>query len=75
MNGQDASEDAQLLFRLSNEFAFVEVSLVRFGNGERLLVSSPSRGTAVHLDPVVLDVLSAASPEDLARLVAGDLDR
>lgn len=59
---------------LSNEFAFVEVSKVSSGNGERLLVSSPSRERSVHLDPVVLDALTAFTPKQLTWIVESSLD-
>ncbi|OZC77216.1 hypothetical protein CH251_05335 [Rhodococcus sp. 06-462-5] len=71
------TEDDETLveFRVSNEFAFVDVALQKFGNGERLMVRSHSRNTSILLDPVVLEVLSSLTPPDLEALVARDLDR
>ena len=60
---------------ISNEFAFVTVSRVRVGNGERLRISSSGDQTSILLDSVVLEVISRATPEELTALVARDFDR
>ena len=69
-----AGEDEET-WTISNEFAFVTVSRVRVGNGERLRISSSGDQSSVLLDSVVLEVISRASPEDLNALVARDFDR
>lgn len=60
---------------LSNEFAFVELDIVRYGNGERLSITSPSRGTTGYVDPVVLQAISSMDAEELRSLVTRNLDQ
>ncbi|MGQ4600340.1 hypothetical protein [Nocardia sp. R6R-6] len=60
---------------LSNEFAFVELDIIRYGNGERLSITSPSRGTTSYVDPVVLQAISSMDAEELRSLVTRNLDQ
>lgn len=43
---------------LGNEFARVQVSVVRTRNGVRLELASPKLGYRLHLDPVELEALT-----------------
>ncbi len=70
-DGEDSGETRVV----SNEFAFVHVSVVPVGNGQRLRISSPSRETTILLDSVVLEAMTTATPEDLSAFVTRDLDR
>jgi hypothetical protein len=45
-------------FTVTNEFAEVTVSLVRYGNGHRVEVRSERWGTAIWLDAVELEALT-----------------
>lgn len=55
---------------IANEFNDVEVRSVRTGNGVRLEILSPRRGTRVLLDAVVLDCLSYQPPETFTEMLA-----
>jgi hypothetical protein len=68
-------EDSGETWVVSNEFAFVHVSMVTVGNGQRLQISSPSRDTSILLDSVVLEAMTTATPEDLSAFVTRDQDR
>ncbi len=54
---------------VTNEFAIVSFGKVQTGNGERLVLDSPTKQRRVLLDPVVLDALTGFSPEELSHLV------
>ena len=54
---------------IANEFADVVVRRVRTRNGMRLEISSPRRGTRVHLDAVALDCLSYQPPETFTEML------
>lgn len=55
---------------ISNEFADVVIRRVETRNGMRLEISSPRRGTKVHLDAVALDCLSFQPPGLITELLA-----
>ncbi|MEV0029570.1 dihydrodiol dehydrogenase [Nocardia sp. NPDC050793] len=59
--------------RLSNEFADVVVRVVTAGNGERLEIRSPRRGTFVRLDPVELEALTWQPTEVFTRMLEGSI--
>ncbi|MBF6185653.1 MULTISPECIES: dihydrodiol dehydrogenase [Nocardia] len=59
--------------RLSNEFADVVVRVVTEGNGERLEIRSPRRGTCVRLDPVELEALTWQPPDVFTRTLEGSI--
>lgn len=59
---------------LVNEFAAVEVELDETGHGARLRIRDMLRGgAAVYLDPMQLEALVWADPDELARF--GEPDR
>lgn len=55
--------------RLTNEFAEVIIRPVVRGNGSRLHIQSPRRGTEVFVDPVVLEALTAVDPDVLTSIL------
>ncbi len=55
--------------RLSNEFAEVVIRHVHQGNGSRLHIQSPRRGTEAFIDPVVLEALTAIDPDVLSAIL------
>jgi len=59
--------------RLSNEFAEVTLRIVDTGNGERLEIASPRRGTDIRLDPVVLEALTWQSRDAFTRMLEGSI--
>lgn len=58
---------------LSNEFADVIVRMVQTGNGERLEISSPRRGTTIRLDPVELEALTWQTTDVFTRMLEGSV--
>ena len=54
---------------VANEFADVQVRLVRSRNGTRLELLSPRRGTRVHLDAVELDCLTQQRTEFFSEMI------
>ncbi|MBF6440233.1 dihydrodiol dehydrogenase [Nocardia cyriacigeorgica] len=58
---------------LSNEFADVVVRVVTVGNGERLEITSPRRGTCVRLDPVELEALTWQPSAVFTRMLEGSI--
>lgn len=56
--------------RLTNEFAEVIICPVVRGNGSRLHITSPRRGTEAFVDPVVLEALTAVDPDVLTSILA-----
>lgn len=54
---------------VANEFAIVGFGKVQTGNGERLVLHSPTKKRRVLLDPVVLDALTGFTTEELSELV------
>jgi hypothetical protein len=59
--------------RLSNEFADVIVEVVNTGNGERLQITSPRRGTSIRLDPVELEALTWQTTDTFTRMLEGSI--
>ena len=59
--------------RLSNEFADVILRIVATGNGERLEITSPRRGTSIRVDPVVLEALTWQNTEVFTRMLEGSI--
>ncbi|WP_396935959.1 dihydrodiol dehydrogenase [Mycolicibacterium sp.] len=59
--------------RLSNEFADVVLEVVSTGNGERLQISSPRRGTTIRLDPVELEALTWQTTDAFTRMLEGSI--
>jgi hypothetical protein len=59
--------------RLSNEFADVTIRVVATGNGERLEISSPRRGTSIRLDPVELEALTWQTTDTFTRMLEGSI--
>ncbi|SEK57000.1 dihydrodiol dehydrogenase [Rhodococcus maanshanensis] len=59
--------------RLSNEFADVIVRVISTGNGERLEISSPRRGSTIRLDPVELEALTWQTTEVFTRMLEGSI--
>ena len=55
--------------RLINEFAEVIIRPVVRGNGSRLHIQSPRRGTEAFVDPVVLEALTAVDPDVLTSIL------
>lgn len=56
--------------RLTNEFAEVVIRPAARGNGTRLHIRSPRRGTEVFIDPVVLEALTAVEPDFFTAILA-----
>ena len=56
--------------RLANEFAEVNIRCVQQGNGSRLHIRSPRRGTEAFVDPVILEALTAVDPDVLTSILA-----
>lgn len=54
---------------IANEFADVVVTRVSTGNGVRLEIWSPRRGSKIQLDAVVLDCLSYQEPEVFTKML------
>jgi hypothetical protein len=64
MSSANASE-----WHLGNEFALVELRLISGRQGEWVEVSAPRYGgRTVRLDPAVLEILTAFSPDELTDL-------
>lgn len=59
--------------RISNEFADVMVRLIQTGNGERLEISSPRRGTTIRLDPVELEALTWQTTDVFTQMLEGSI--
>lgn len=59
--------------RLSNEFADVIVRVISTGNGERLEISSPRRGSTIRLDPVELEALTWQTTEVFTQMLEGSI--
>ncbi|KWX25981.1 dihydrodiol dehydrogenase [Mycolicibacterium wolinskyi] len=59
--------------RLSNEFADVVLEVVSTGNGERLQITSPRRGTSIRLDPVELEALTWQTTDTFTRMLEGSI--
>jgi hypothetical protein len=57
-------------WRLSNEFAAVEVELDKSANSPRLKITDLRTGTVGYLDPLELERLSAARHADLTWIVS-----
>jgi hypothetical protein len=55
---------------LANEFAEVEVSLVRTSHGQRLRIADPRAGRAVELCPLELESLTWQGPEVFSGFLA-----
>ncbi|MBA0045207.1 dihydrodiol dehydrogenase [Mycobacteroides sp. LB1] len=55
--------------RLRNEFADVVLRVIPTGNGERLEISSPRRGTRIALDPVELEALTWQTTDVFTRML------
>jgi hypothetical protein len=62
----ESSDDVVL--RIANEFADVQVRVVHTRNGARLEIASPRRGHTIQLCPVELEALSA-QPKSLLSLL------
>lgn len=60
----------QASWTLANEFAEVEVSLVRTRNGVRLRILAPRAGRAVELCPLELESLTWQGPEVFSGFLA-----
>jgi hypothetical protein len=58
------------VWRLSNEFAAVEVELDTSANSPRLKITDLRTGTVGYLDPLELERLSAARHADLTWIVS-----
>ncbi len=58
-----------MIIRLANEFTEVEVRLLDTRNGSRLLVSVPSTGRSITLDPLEVEALTRQNPRTLAAMV------
>ncbi len=56
-------------FELRSEFAVVGVRLDRDANGDRLEITDLRTGNRIHLDPLELERLTAASHHDLEALM------
>jgi hypothetical protein len=56
--------------RLENEFASVWVAIDRSANGVRLCITDAATGQALFLDPLQVEALAWARPEDLRFLMA-----
>lgn len=54
---------AGAIIQVANEFTVVQVSYVRTGAGERLVVTSPRLGFETQLDPLQLESLTWQTPE------------
>lgn len=59
--------------RVRNEFADVTVRVVATGNGERLEICAPRRGTRIRLDAVELEALTWQTPETFSAMLAGSI--
>jgi hypothetical protein len=59
--------------RLVNEFAEVVIRVVPTGNGERLEIEAPRRGTRVLLDPVQLEALTWQPTETFSRMLEASI--
>jgi hypothetical protein len=59
--------------RIRNEFADVTVRVVATGNGERLEITSPRRGTTIRLDPVQLEALTWQTTDVFTRMLEGSI--
>ncbi|SKY49056.1 dihydrodiol dehydrogenase [Mycobacteroides abscessus subsp. bolletii] len=59
--------------RLRNEFADVVIRVIATGNGERLEISSPRRGTTIALDPVELEALTWQTTEVFTRMLESSI--
>jgi hypothetical protein len=56
--------------RLENEFASVWVAIDRSANGARLRITDAATGQALLLDPLQIEALAWARPDDLRFLMA-----
>ncbi len=61
------------VLRVANEFADVTVRVVATGNGERLRIDSPRRGTSILLDPVELEALTWQTTDTFSRMLEGSI--
>jgi hypothetical protein len=70
-NGADASKEngSSDDIVVENEFARVRARLIKVGNGERLLIEDTKTGQCFTLDPLELEGLAWADPDDLERFV------
>jgi len=56
--------------RIANEFAEVTVESVRYGHGRRLKITASAKaGRQVLLDPIILEALTAVSPDQLTEIL------
>jgi hypothetical protein len=65
-----APAQADAAWRLSNEFASVQVELDATANSPRLKITDLRTGTVCYLDPLELERLSAARHVDLSWIVS-----
>jgi len=59
--------------RIANEFAEVVVRVVACGNGQRLEIVAPRRGTSILLDPVELEALTWQTRETFSRMLEASI--
>lgn len=59
--------------RLVNEFAEVVIRVVSTGNGERLEIEAPRRGTRILLDAVELEALTWQTKETFSRMLEASI--
>jgi hypothetical protein len=58
---------------VTNEFAEVSVTIVPYGNGQRLEISSQRWGSSIWLDPVELEALTWQPKTLFSKLLEGSV--
>jgi hypothetical protein len=61
--------DEHLSTRLRSEFAVVDVTVLRDGNGVRMRVRDPETGACIVLDPLELEALTRMEHRDFGPLI------
>lgn len=64
-----AAGEEEPVIGLSNEFAYVRISVDRRANVPRLRVDCPRTGASGYLDPLEIESLAVASPDVRAAVV------